>query len=503
MPGGGTWNSSSPPARTGAYFNFSAALQAAISSGVVGTTVVIGTGDWGLVGGAREITGNGDYNAEYGVSTNGTLRDGVLGALDGFDDGGAGRVLAMRVAGSAKVKGTCVLDDGSAVDALTLTAKYEGARANNFHFTVQTNAVNGSNKDLILYESGVELERWENVTGGTNSNFVTAINTTAPSKFITAAVAGAGARALANIVGVIGGTGAIGTVGGGVAGNSGLTITSADVVAALGVVGNQVFDTIALANITDDTTLDAFVAWLRDRNETGKRCFGVIGGAAAELMSAAKTRATEYDGAATYRQAALNLVNLGFTDLRRLSDDVVLSTALLAPRFAGHLAAVGFTRDMTNVRWTGYQVNTVTTPSNFVDAQNSGVVMFDNDTTTRVSIESGVNSLITTNADTRHPAMKEIRNVAIMHFIENTLSRVAKDLYLGSLANDEAGRKDLVGSFGMFLKDLEALKALQPGQSEVVLDDTYQQTGDAVYLRYGVKFQGVVKRIFSTVQIGN
>ena len=242
-PGGGTWSTSSPPTRAGFYADFVAALQQAVTTGIVGTTATVGTADWGPVGRAETVNGLGPYQTLYSQSQNGTLPEGVLGALDGFDGGGAAQVLAYRIAGTEAKAGKVELKNAGGEVVLLLTAKYPGVRANNFTVTVQTNAVTAENKDLILYESGVELERWENVVKGYNSNFVTAINTTAPSKYIEAKQEKAKEETLANIVGAISGA------GGFAEGNSGLTVTTEDYSTALGVLSNQEYDTIALANV--------------------------------------------------------------------------------------------------------------------------------------------------------------------------------------------------------------------------------------------------------------
>src|SRR4051794_13777599 len=106
---GGTWNTSSPPIRAGAYFNFVAAIQAAVDSGIVGTTAVIGTGDWGPVGEVIGVLSQGEYEEQFSDSANGTLREAVLGGLDGLDIGGAAQVLVYRLAGVSAAAGTVVL----------------------------------------------------------------------------------------------------------------------------------------------------------------------------------------------------------------------------------------------------------------------------------------------------------------------------------------------------------------------------------------------------------
>ena len=514
MPGGGVWSTGSLPTRAGPYFDFVAALQQALTTGVVGTAAVIGTADWGPLGVAETVNGLGPYQSIYSSSTNGTLSEGVLGALDGFDGGGAGQALAYRIAGesakagSVELKGTVEAEEKV---TLVLTALYKGARANNFTITIQTNANNAENKNLILYESGVELERWENVVKGYNGNFVTAINTTAPSKYIKAEAKEGNERAMKNIVGVISGAGGFS------GGNSGLTVTTENFSTALGVLSSQEFDSIALANVTTAKTLDTFVAWLRDRNAQGIRTFGVIGGKEGDTLSEAHGRliaseappkegtgysdGKETNGQYTYGKVAIDLVNLGATDLRRLADKAVLSTAQLATRYAGTLARVGFTRAMLGITWTGYQVNDPLTPSAYTEAGEDGVVCFANNDTQTISIDNSQSALLTTDEKERLAAFKDTRTVAITHFIENTLSRTARNSYIGVLANNQTSRNEVIGSFLQFLKDLEIANALQPGTSTVELDDSFVQGSDELFLRYGIQPLGVIKRIFSTVRV--
>jgi hypothetical protein len=509
MPG--KWNPSKPPTRGGIYFNFMAALQTAISGGSVGVGATIGTADWGPVGHVEEINSAALLELLYSGSQNGTLRESVLSMLEGFDGGGATRVLSMRIAGTAAKAGKVVLKDSSAGVALKLTAKYPGARANNFTVVVQTNAVKSENKDLILFESGVELERWENVKEGLNNNFVTAINELFPSEYVTAAIEGSSARALVNIVGVISGA------GGFVEGNSGLTTALEDTTNALATMQNQAFETIALADNTDKPTMDAFVAWLKERNEAGIRTFGVIGGAAAETLTEAKERlaagsvppasGTGYsdgkntNGEYTYHNVAVDLINVGATDLRRLSDNAVFSTAQIASKIAGVVARVGITRSIFNIRLTGYQVNNPLTPANYEKAGESGVVVFANTTTTQIAIDNGNTALLTTDEDERPVELKDIRNSAICHFIENTLTEVSGASYLGTLLNNKTGRNTLKGAFLKFLQALEVSGALESGTSSVEFDERFVQVGDGVYLRYGIAFQGIVKRIFNSVAL--
>lgn len=504
---GGTWTAASPPIRPGAYFNFVANAQAAIQSGITGRVAVFGTAHWGPENQVVEITSQGQFDALYGSDSTTSLRQGTLDALDGMDSGGATVVLAYRGVGSSGAASTCVLDDGSNVDALVLTAKYKGTRANSFTTTVQAAASGLANaKDLILLESGVELERWSDVADGYNQNFVTAINTTFPSAYITAATTGATSRAVKNATGAAGQYGGFGVVGsGGTVGDSGTTLsttaTTGDVPVAMARMESQVFDVAVWANVVDSTVLALFVAWVKEINSDGKRVFGVLGGDDAagtgggtqETFGVATGRSDTYDSP--------EIVNLGATDLKRLSDGAVFSTAKMAARVAGTLSSIGLKRALTYVRLNGYQVNNPLSKANYTSSIQQGVVVFANDTTTRVRIESGVTSLQTTNTTTRPTAYLKIRNVAISHYIENALNQLVAENYIGQVANSATARNDLVGVFLSFLKRLEEGNVLQQG-STAELDNAYTQTGDAVYIKFGVTYLDAIERIFTTVKIG-
>ena len=197
----------------------------------------------------------------------------------------------------------------------------------------------------------------------------------------------------------------------------------------------------------------------------------------------------------------MDLVNLGATDVRRLSDSTVLSTAQLASRYAGTLARVGFTRSMLGITWSGYQVNDPLTGAAYTEAGQDGVVCFANNDTTTVSIDNAQSALLTTDENERLVAFRKTRTVAIAHFIENTLRTVSRNLYIGVIANNQTGRNNIIGAFLQFLKNLETAGALQAGTSTVEVDDSYVQGSDELFLRYAIKPQGVVERIFSTIRV--
>jgi hypothetical protein len=492
MPG--TWSTTNPPTRPGAYFNFVSAARQAVTQGVSGTTALVFTADWGPENTVVELNSASEYDSTFSTSTGGTGRDAVYGAFDGFSQG-TNRIYAYRNVAAAGVAASVSLTAATAT--MLLTAKYKGVRPNNsWHVTVQTNVEDGTAKDLILYESGNELERFSKVAGGTVANFMAAINdVTTGSKYVVASTVG-GSGALTNVVGVAGGA------GGFASGNSGLTPSTNEWNAALTALSYYDFNAIAFGNMTDDTTRDILVSWTKAQNGEGRRFFAVVGGTAAEALSTGGVAGTGNTGmqrADDYDDQ--NIINVGATDLKRLSDGVVLSTAQLAPRVAGAVAGMGLRRSLTYARLEGYQVNNPLSSQDYTTSIAQGVVTFANDGTSRIRIESGVTALQTTNTTDRHATFQKVRNVAISHYIQNTLTRVANDNYIGQTPNTDTSRRDLVGNFLAFLKILEDQQVLQPG-SQVTLDPGYTQTGNAMYVQFGVKYADSIERIFTSVKIG-
>lgn len=491
-----TWTTSSPPIRAGAYFNFVAAAQVAVQTGIAGVVAVVGTADWGPVATPTAVGSQGEFETNFSASTGGSLRNASLAALDGFDLGGATSVLASRVAGSSAAVGTATLNDAGATPAITLTSRYKGVRANNFTATVQTNATDATKKDLLIFESGVLLETYSSLTN-LNDGIVSTINA-ANSPYIVAAISGASGRALANVA-TVAFTG----------GNSGTTITLSDVSTLLTTLGQYDWNVAVLGGIddvgaTNQSIQAAFATFIKSQNtDTNKRCFGILAGAAGETIFSGSAYPTTVS--AQGRALSLdneNLITLA-TDLRRLSDGAVLAGVDLAPRLAGALAGIGLKRGLTYVKWTGYQVNNPLTATQIPTAIQAGLNVFANHDVGSVHLESGITSLLTTNSTDRPVSHKQIRNVSIDHFIQRQIDTQMRDKYIGQLGNSDQGRRDLVSAVLGFLRVLETNGVLQVGQSSVDLDLRFVQDGttNAVFLTWAYAYVNAIERIFSTIRV--
>ena len=499
MPGG-TWTVSAPPVRSGTYINFVNAVTAALAPGTQDAVGVIGTSDWGPPNQTTQITTQGELDAYLGgpglaPTYGGTLRDAALQALDGFDSGGATSVVFYRAVGTGGAAATVSLKDSSTA-AVSLTAAYPGVRANNWSVTVLANPGVPTNSDVTVWEGGHPIAQFINLPGGTNDALVSAVNLS-NQQLVTASLVGAAGRKLA----IVSSTSAAVFA----SGNSGSTLALGDYAAAQLAFENWSLAAIALANVTDGPTLDQFVAWVKSYNATtGFRCYGVLGGAAGEQLSVALARSFTPGNPATGNYDNCDVVNAGGTDILRLSDLAVLSTAYLAPRIAGAIAAIGIKRAMTGVTWTGYRVNNPLSDTGYTSATSGGVFCFRQDDPITVSVESGVTAQVTSNLaedETARPYQHtKIRNVSIDHFIAGELTTEG-NRQRGALLNTGAGRANFLGNVIKFFGALEQQSVLQPGTT-VGFDTAFVNTGSALYMRVGLLYLEAVEQFFFTIQVG-
>jgi hypothetical protein len=475
---GGSFNPLSPPTSPGFYVNFESVATAVVNGGTNGTVLVPFTADWGPVGTFQTVTSAAEYDAIYSSSTNGTGRAAVLGALKGLGSRpGAAQVLTYRMAGTSAATATRILQNaGSTTTFVTLTAKYPGARPANWTVTVQANIIDNTTKDLILYESGVEVERYSGLSASSPAAWATAINSV--SSFFT--VTAGAATDVANVSGISFNS---------VSGDSGLTLTGTQWTAFQTAAESQTFNILSPANLTDSTIRSAMVSWAISRNVNGQRFMLVIGGSAGETITDANTRSTGANNE--------NVVNFGYTDLYDL-DGNTISTAEFAPRLAGAIADAGVSRSITQQRFSDVTLKVVPTASNIATAYAAGTVMLVSDSVgPRVHQDM---TTYTTNSPTKpRREFGKIKAVRTHHQIESDLTNAANNGWLGGdNINVPAYQSVIISGISAYFKRLEDAAVVNTGWS-VELDTSEDNTGDSLYLVYGVSTVKAIERIFNTI----
>jgi hypothetical protein len=231
------------------------------------------------------------------------------------------------------------------------------------------------------------------------------------------------------------------------------------------------------------------VSWAISRNVNGQRFMLVIGGSAGETITDANTRSTGANNE--------NVVNFGYTDLYDLNGNTI-STAEFAPRLAGAIADAGVSRSITQQRFSDVTLKVVPTASNIATAYAAGTVMLVSDSVgPRIHQDM---TTYTTNSPTKpRREFGKIKAVRTHHQIESDLTNAANNGWLGGdNINVPAYQSVIISGISAYFKRLEDAAVVNTGWS-VELDASEDNTGDSLYLVYGVSTVKAIERIFNTI----
>ena len=212
-----------------------------------------------------------------------------------------------------------------------------------------------------------------------------------------------------------------------------------------------------------------------------------MGGAAAETVSTAQTRAGAQDS------EGVVYVHPGFTD----DDAVVFIGQEAAARVAGLIAAAGATKSITfNTLEDAASVENTLTTDEIKIALGLGVCLLVTDNADSTRVEKGLTTLTTFTA-TLSKAFAKIRTTAVMDAVQNGLE-LGFAAFIGNTTNDVDGQKSLIGAGQEFLDTLERSRAIKPGSS-INLDDANPPTADQIFVVVGVTPLDSIEQIFTTV----
>jgi len=363
-------------------------------------------------------------------------------ALEAFR-GGCRRVVGYRL-GSGGAKASITLQDTAASPAnvVTITAKYEGIRGNNFKVTVRDSLADATKRELLLYEGVTLLQTIEFAKGssgdGEPAALVAAVNAS-NSPYITATKVADGNKTLAAVT------------GSSLSGGSDPTVNGESYSAGLSAI--EAIDWNVLAVDSEDAATHTLVqAYIdRVRNE-GKRAMAVVGEPTSVPL------ATRLANARAFNDPAIIYVGNGFKG----SDGVTREGYKAAARVAGMTAAAQITESLTHyvVRGATELVGALTN-AEIEQAIQSGALIFTMSAQKQIHIEYGINTFITVTAD-MDAGWKKIRRVKTR---DNLMDRIAAtwDPLIGKINNSPDGRATLIASAQGIINRMIAEGALLQG----------------------------------------
>ena len=485
----GTFSKANRPKRPGAYFNFQAAATEPELGSSQGTVAIAFRHSWGPSEQVVELNSFGEFLAVFGRGGD-TPTEGYRAVHDAFRGegfggrSGAGKVLAFRMVGASGAKATLAISNTTPATALTLTARYDGTIGNGLKAQVVVNAQDSvTYNDLVIYDGTVEIERWRHTKADING-LRDAIN--AGSNWVTA---------VANVNGV-----ALGTMGSPsslASGNDGSTLLAADYTAWMAALEPQRFSLVAPADLTDGSILTSMKTWTVGLNTSGKRFMLVVGGAAGETVATAVTRSGTL--------GSPFIVNLGggtYTD--SIFGD--LSTAQLAPRLAGIIAASGESQSITFKRLAGLTIKIGATEAEVLAGLAGGVVNIARDSHPEapVRLEKGLTTYTTTSdPDVPYAIYSNPKFVRTMMGLELELTEFAEMNVIGRLPVNDSTREYLVGQMSARMEAREAAGVIQPGWTVGIDQDPPPSDDDEfVALTYQIGFGRSLEQVFNTVVVG-
>lgn len=173
--------------RPGTYFNIQKKGGNAAAGVMNGVTAVIFRADFGPLNEAIELSAEDGYEGTFGTAlTTDAMKEAIAG--------GAKTIIACRV-GNGGTQGSIKLQDSESTDAVSITAKYPGAK--DFVVTVREKLSDSTLKECIFYAGTTEFEKVEFAAGTDEANAL--VDALASSKNFKAEVIKSGTVTLQNV----------------------------------------------------------------------------------------------------------------------------------------------------------------------------------------------------------------------------------------------------------------------------------------------------------------
>lgn len=373
--------------------------------------------NWGPLGEVVSLEDPSDIAAIFGDDSGSGSNVSILNAIF---QGGASQILAVRV-GSGGTKGSITLKDtaSTAVDVVTLTAKYAGTRA--LSVTIKDSLSITTMRECIIYSGTTELSKvlFAKGSAGEVDALVAAINESEDC-VVTATKVAAGNGLMAAVA-----QSAFTTAG------VSPTITSTDYSNAFTLLEATKWNTLCVD--TDDTSIHALVAAFINRaNDAGLMGIAVVGEPTSVAYATRKTDAAVFNSENVVY--CLNGFNIA---------GVVYEGWKAAALMAGYIAFLPSNDSLTHKIVPGATgIVGALTNTQVVECLQSGCLVFTVSASGAVWVEQGINTLVTLRSD-QDAGWKKIRRTKTRFELIDRIN-INSEGVIGNVNNDDNGRATLL-----------------------------------------------------------
>lgn len=461
----GTFTIGEKKIRPGEYHrteNAGGIMTAGANNGIVAGII---RANWGPLNKAVVFDVNTDVKAIFG---SGLTEDLITEMFKAGNQKG----YFVRV-GTGGTTGSITLKDSATtgVNAVTITAKYVGARA--FSVSVRDSITNTDKRECVIYDGTSEFEK------------VTFDKGTAEADAIVAAFAGS-ANFTATKVADGNGTLASVTQSTFTMGTNPTTDTEAYSTALNAL---EPFAYNVLCVDSEDAAVHAVVQSFIDRTyAAGSYPMAVL----SETPGTANTLDVRMQHAATFNDEKIIYVLNGGED----TTGNAKRGYICAARIGGIIAAVPSNQSVTHYVVSGYaDLSETLTNTQIEAALQKGCIVLTKNSSGQVWIEQGINTLITPTGE-QDEGWKKIRRVKtrfeLMQRIGDTV-----DALVGKINNDTDGRAAVVAAGQQVINYMIAEKKLNPG-SEMREDESNPAQGDSAWFIIAVDDIDSIEKFYLT-----
>lgn len=440
------------------YVQVSSPLYEGASDGVVACVL---SAQWGPLGEVVELATHGQALEAFGG-------DGEL-ARQAFG-GGARAVFAVR-AGTGGAKAAHTLKDAQSTGAVSVTAKYPGARG----FACALTGAEGGERQFVLSEDGAVLERIAFSAGGDEAGAL--IKAGAASKYLdfAQALGYSGTGALAEQVQTVFQAGADPEV------------DEQDYADALARLTPYAWNCVCLDASSDGLT-GVLHSFMKSAWQDGHTGFAVVGEGVSTPL------ATRMANARAINDYRMVYVSGGWYE----SGDQLIDGWRAAARVAGMIASVPSNQSLTHRAVSGaLRCAEALTNSEYVSCINAGMVAFSLSPSAQVWIENGITALSAPTGEDDAGWMK-IKRAKVRFELMDRLSATVAPM-IGNVANDDDGRAAVVQAIQGLLRAMIAEGKLM-GDAAVALDPDQPPAGDSASFIITANDVDALEKVYFTYQ---
>lgn len=457
--------------RPGIYFRQESESNVQLNGVTDGVVAAAFKANWGPLGTVVEINSPAEIAEIFGDDSGSNSNVAMLTKIF---IGGASQIKAVRV-GSGGTKAAITLKDttaDTAVDVVTLTAKFAGTRA--LSATIKDSLTVATQRQLIIYSGTKELcaVNFEKGNAGEVDALVAAVNAS-DACVVTATKVAAGNGILA----------AINQTTFTTAGAS-PTIASTDYDAAFTLLEAASWNTMCVD--TNDSTIHALVkAFIARANDAGLMGLAVIG---------EPTISTDFETHRA-RAASYNSENVIYCLNGFKIDDEVYEGFNAAAVLAGYIAYLPSNDSMTHKVIPGAtEVVFALTNTQVVNCLKSGCVVFSISSTGAVWVEQGINTLVNLSAN-QDEGWKKIRRTKTRFELITRVNESSEGI-IGSVNNDDNGRATFIAIANGIINEMIAEGKLSSGSCE---EDTLNPaSGDSAWFIFNIVDLDSIEHVYLT-----